>query len=163
MYSLYLMNFMKTLSSDTIDTITEQLGHFLSDTFLLYVKTLNFHWNMVGREFFMYHKLLEEQYKELQEAIDELAERIRMLGRKAPGSMKRFLEQTQLKEPKEELNADQMVKELVHDHESLIESCHKLINFTEEASDQGTADLLIKRIRSHSKEAWLLRSHICIV
>lgn len=160
MYSLSLMSFMKTLSSETIDAITRHLGHFLSDTFVLYVKTLNFHWNMVGREFFMYHKLLEEQYKELQEALDELAERIRMLGRKSPGSMKRFLGYAELKESHEELKAEQMIHELVDDHEKLVESGHKLINLTEEASDQGTADLLIKRIRSHAKQAWLLRSHL---
>lgn len=150
----------KALSSETIDQIIEKLSHFLSDTAVLYVKTLNFHWNMEGREFFMYHRLLQEQYEELQEAIDDLAERIRMLGRPSPGSMKKFLELSCIKESDKELSAEKMVQMLVDDHEALIEHCHSLIQFTDEKKDQGTSDLLIERIRSHSKQAWLLRSHL---
>lgn len=149
----------KTLSEKTIDQITQKLAHFLSDTFVLYVKTLNFHWNMSGPEFFMYHRLLEEQYKELAETIDELAERIRMLGRLTPGSMKQFQELSSLKESPSLLKWEQMVRELISAHDQMIEKCHQLIAFTDEVQDQGTSDLLIERIRSHSKQAWLLRSH----
>lgn len=150
----------KTLSDDTINKITTKLRHFLSDTFVLYVKTLNFHWNMVSTEFYMYHRLLQKQYEELAEAADELAERIRMLGHPSPGSMKEFLQLTCLKESATHLPVEEMIRKLVGDHEKLIEHCHALIQFTEEVLDQGTADLLIGRIRSHSKQAWLLRSHL---
>jgi starvation-inducible DNA-binding protein len=71
--------------------VVEGLTHVVSDTFVLYVKTLNFHWNMIGAHFFMYHKLLEEQYKEMATAIDDLSERIRQLGHWAPGSLREFL------------------------------------------------------------------------
>lgn len=151
---------MKALSEKTIDEISGKLAHFLSDTFIIYVKTLNFHWNMIGAEFYMYHRLLEEQYKELQEAIDEMAERIRMLGRKAPGSMNHFLKLACLKEAKEELTQEEMILQLIEDHENAIEHCHQIIQFTDKALDQGTSDLLIERIRSHAKQAWLLRSHL---
>ncbi|MCC5832709.1 MAG: DNA starvation/stationary phase protection protein [Chlamydiales bacterium] len=151
---------MKTLKPEIIDKIAEKLAHFLSDSFVLYVKTLNYHWNMVGKEFYMYHKLLQEQYEELQEAIDELAERIRMLGRVAPGSMKEFLELSCLKESLDVKTAEQMVQELAGAHEEMVEHCHEIIKFTDEAQDQGTSDLLVERIRSHAKQAWLLRSHL---
>ncbi len=151
---------MKTLTNETIDQIAEKLSHFLSDTFVLYVKTLNFHWNMVGQEFYMYHRLLEKQYDELLEAADELAERIRMLGRTAPGSMKQFLNLCCLQESDAEKTAEQMVHELVEDHEAMVEHCHEIIKFTDKSQDQGTSDLLIERIRSHAKQAWLLRSHL---
>jgi starvation-inducible DNA-binding protein len=151
---------MKTLTPESIDQISQKLSHFLSDTFVLYVKTLNFHWNMVSREFYMYHRLLEEQYKELQEAIDDLAERIRMLGRASPGSMRQFLQLASLKESESEKTAEQMVQDLIEAHEEMVEHCHKVIKFTDQAQDQGTSDLLIERIRSHAKQAWLLRSHL---
>lgn len=151
---------MKTLTAESIDQVADKLAFFLSDTFVLYVKTLNFHWNMVGREFYMYHLLLEKQYEELQEAADELAERIRMLGRKAPGTMQNFLKLARLKEEQAELTAENMIHTLVENHEELVEHCHEIILFTDKALDQGTSDLMIERIRYHSKQAWLLRSHL---
>lgn len=150
----------KTLDDKAINSVTSLLAHFLADTFVLYVQTLNFHWNMVGSEFFMYHKLLEEQYEELQQAIDDLAERIRMLGRTTPGTMKEFLELSSLKESRNNLSMKEMIHELVYAHESMVEQCHELIAHTEEVDDQGTMDLLIERIRAHAKYAWLLRSHL---
>jgi starvation-inducible DNA-binding protein len=150
----------KALDEKTIDKITKQLSHFLSDTFVLYVKTLNFHWNMVGTEFFMYHKLLEKQYEDMAKAIDEIAERIRMLGRIAPGTMADFLKLSSLKEGSSKLGQKQMIKELVESHENLVEECHELIQFTESVNDQGTSDLVIEQIRFHAKQAWLLRSHL---
>lgn len=151
---------MKTLSPETIDQITQKLAHFLADTFVLYVKTLNFHWNMVGKEFYMYHRLLQEQYEEMQEGADELAERIRMLGREAPGTMKQFLELSCLKEPTVIPPLEQMILELVENHEEMVAHCHEIIQFMDKALDQGTSDLLVERIRFHSKQAWLLRSHL---
>ncbi len=140
--------------------VCQKLSHILSDTFVLYVKTLNFHWNMTGPQFFMYHKLLQEQYEGLQEAADELAERIRMLNEKAPGSMQEFLKKSCLKESKTNLTQKQMVQELVKVHESLVEHCRDAIVFTDSINDQGTSDLLVDRMRDHDKQAWLLRSHL---
>lgn len=149
-----------TLDAKTIGQITDKLSHFLSDTILLYIKTLNFHWNMVGPEFFMYHRLLEEQYKELVEGADEIAERIRQLGKHAPGSMHEFLKLACLKEAKSSLGWREMISNLVQDHDSMVEHCHKIIEFTDNVLDQGTSDLFNELIRAHSKSAWLLRSHL---
>lgn len=145
---------------DASNEIAKKLSHFLADNFALYVKTLNYHWNMVGPEFFMYHKLLEEQYQELAEASDELAERIRMLGFQAPATMQDFLKLTCLKEGKAGLSQDKMIAELVKDHESMVSHAHGLIAFTDEKKDQGTSDLVIERLRFSDKAAWLLRSHL---
>ncbi len=150
----------KTLNSDTIDKIAEKLAHFLSDTFVIYVKTLNFHWNMEGKEFYMFHRLLQEQYEDMQEGIDELAERMRELGSRAPGSMRQFLDLACLKECEGERSQESMLQELVEGNEALVEHCHDLIQFVDDALDQGTSDLLAERIRAHSKNAWLLRSHL---
>jgi starvation-inducible DNA-binding protein len=136
------------------------LSHILADTGVLYFKTLNFHWNMVGPEFYMYHRLLEEQYKELAEALDDLAERIRMLGFPAPGSMSAFLQLACMNESLENLSQEEMVRELVESHESMVEHCRELIKASDALSDQGTSDLLIERLRLHDKNAWLLRSHL---
>lgn len=149
-----------TLSKQTLAKISDRLSHFLADTFVLYVKTLNFHWNMVGSEFYMFHKLLEEQYKKLTEAIDEIAERIRMLHGISPGSMAEFMQLSSLKESPGNLSQKQMVEELMLNHEELVEHCHELIKYTDSVYDQGTSDLIIEQIRFHSKQAWLLRSHL---
>lgn len=140
--------------------IAKKLSHFCADTFVLYVKTLNFHWNMRGPEFFLYHRLLEEQYKNLAEATDDLAERIRMLGHFAPSSMQEFLQLAHLKESHPKLSQEEMVQELVSDHATLEASLQKLIAFVDENLDQGSSDLLAERIRFHSKSGWLLRSHL---
>lgn len=147
-------------SKKSENAIVSRLSHFLADSFVVYVKTLNFHWNMVGSGFFMYHKLLEEQYKELADAADELAERVRMLGSHAPASLKEFLALSQIKESSGKLSQEKMVAELVKDHETLVKSASELIKLTEQANDQGTGDLMIERLRASDKYAWLLRSHL---
>lgn len=140
--------------------ICKKLSHFLADSFVAYVQTLNFHWNMRGPEFFMYHKLLETQYKDLAEGIDELAERIRMLGGKAPGTLEAFLKLATLPETSKELSQKQMIEELAKSHKSLSERAHSLIQFTDEHQDPGTSDLLIERMRFHDMQRWLLHSHL---
>ncbi|MCB1181333.1 MAG: DNA starvation/stationary phase protection protein [Chlamydiia bacterium] len=150
----------KTLDDKTVDEICEKLATFVSDTFVLYVKTLNFHWNMKGPQFFMYHRLLEEQYKEMAKATDELSEQIRLLDRYAPGSMHEFLQKTSLKEANTLPNQNAMIKELASDHDALVEKLHGAIKFMDTVLDQGTSDLLIERIRFHSKASWLLRSSL---
>lgn len=146
--------------TDIPGKIAKKLSHFCADTFVLYVKTLNFHWNMRGPNFFAFHRLLEEQYKNLAEATDDLAERIRMLGYFAPSSCKEFLELTHLKESHSKLSQEEMVLELAADHATLETDLQKLISFTDENLDQGSSDLLAERIRFHSKSSWLLRTHL---
>lgn len=150
----------KTLSEKTIEEITQKLSLFLANTFVLYVKTLNFHWNMKGPQFFMHHRLLQEQYEEMATAIDDLAERIRMLGRTVDGSMEGFLKIATLKESQPSLPMEEMIEILVEDHKALVEECHQLIRFADTVYDQGTSDLIVERIRAHSKNAWLLESHL---
>ncbi len=142
------------------DTVAERLKFLLANTAVLYIKTLNFHWNMVGPQFFMYHKMLEGQYNELSEALDTIAERIRQLGPKAPATMQEYLSLATLKEGKSTLTQEKMVFELVRDHVALVQQCTRLIEFAEEKNDQGTMDLVIDRLRSHDKVAWLLRSNL---
>lgn len=150
----------KMLDEKTREEIASQLSHFLADSFVLYVKTLNFHWNMVGAEFYMFHKLLQEQYEEMAEACDDLAERIRMLGSPAPGSMTEFLKLACLKESSQKLNQEKMIIDLAEGHEALVEHCHKIVAYLDSVYDQGSSDLMVERIRFHAKQAWLLRSHL---
>jgi starvation-inducible DNA-binding protein len=143
--------------------IRQQLAHNLSlilaDTYVLYTKTQNFHWNVIDPRFYSLHLLLEKQYEELAEAIDEIAERIRMLGEMAPGSLKQFIEMTSLKESDGDMDADEMLEQLINDHETLCRCIRERIELASKLGDEGTADLLIQRLRAHEKNAWMLRSH----
>ncbi len=108
----------------------------------------------------MFHKLLQEQYENLAEASDEIAERIRMLQHTSPGSMGEFLKLSCLTESNTNLDDLQMIEELVSVHEKLVEHCRKIIEFTDSVEDYGTSDMLVTRMRDHDKQAWLLRSHL---
>lgn len=135
------------------------LSCFLANTYILYLKTQNFHWNVVDPRFYSLHKFFEEQYENLAEAVDEIAERIRMIGGIAPGTMSEFLQLTTLKEGDSTLGGDAMLHQLLSDHEVLIRQCHHLIEQGTEAGDDGSADLCIQRVRYHEKTAWMIRSH----
>ena len=139
--------------------VSNLLGQLLADTYVLYVKTQNFHWNVVDARFYFLHKMLEEQYEELAEAVDLIAERIRGLGYKSPASMKQFLELTMLEEASTDLNANQMILQLAEDHQVISRSLHAKIDEGNKYHDDGTVDLFIERLRAHDKTAWMLRSH----
>lgn len=141
-------------------SMVESLSHSLADTYVVYLKTQNFHWNVVDSRFQSLHKLFEEQYEALADAVDEIAERIRMLKGRAPGSMREFLSLTQLKENDRMFSGDDMIRHLMKDHEKIIDFLHKAIAEATKANDDGTADLLIQRIRAHEKMAWMLRAHL---
>ncbi len=136
-----------------------QLNEILSDTFVLYVKTLNFHWNIVDPRFAMLHELFEKQYKELAKAIDIIAEQIRILAATPAHSMRQFLDHATLVEAEGHRTGTQMIEELASDHEQCIASLHPAIEKANKIGDEGTGDMLIDRLREHEKAAWFLRSH----
>ena len=153
---------MKKLAEKTQQTnkIVDALSHLLADTYILYVKTQNFHWNVTGPHFYAYHQLFEEQYKALVEAIDVIAERIRSLGAHAPASLAAFLKLTSLKESDEKLNAQSMLQTLLNNHESIANTISKLFDVIDECGDEVTLDLLVERKTEHDKFAWMLRSSL---
>jgi starvation-inducible DNA-binding protein len=140
--------------------IAEGLSHLLADTYTLYLKTHNFHWNVTGPMFTTLHTLFETQYTELALAVDEIAERIRTLGYPAPGSYSQFAKLASVKEETGSLNAEEMIKKLVDDQGRVTETARALIAAAEAAGDQPSADLLIRRMDVHQKNAWMLRSHL---
>lgn len=148
----------KSVTSD-VGSITEVLSHLLADTYILYLKTQNCHWNVAGIQFFSLHKMFEEQYNSLANAVDQIAERLRALNITAPGSLSQFLKLTSLKEITKPLDTTKMLKELLHDHESLSEAISNALRLTKE-EDEVTMDLLIQRKAEHEKTAWMLRSSL---
>lgn len=153
------MSTSATIDRSACQQNAQTLSQILADTYVLYLKTQNFHWNVTDERFHSMHEMFEEQYKQLAEAIDELAERIRMLKLKAPGSMRQFLEMTTLDEAENDLSGNDMIRALCHDHEALARHIRPKIQETIKLGDEGTGDLLIQHLRMHEKAAWMLRSH----
>ena len=138
------------------------LTGFLADEFLLYLKTRNAHWNVEGPDFHTMHKFFEEQYEQLDEIMDNVAERIRMLGHYSPATLKAFLQLTHLTEETREKNDSAgFIKELLGDHESVIIRLRENINnFANELNDPGTSDFITGLMETHEQMAWMLRSHL---
>ena len=141
-------------------TIAETLNRLLADEHILYTKTRNYHWNYEGDNFMEMHKLYEGQYEELAEMIDEIAERIRMIGHYAEGRLKDFLKLANLEEEEYTTRQDERVKNLTDDHETVIRIIRKGIASIEKLNDVGTVDLLTRVIQQHEKIAWMLRSYL---
>jgi len=139
-------------------SIAEGLSKVLADSYTLYVKTHNFHWNVTGPMFTTLHNMFEEQYNELAPAVDEIAERIRALGAPAPGSYDAFRELSSIKINPGVPNAQDMIRELVEGHEAVVRTSREVFPLCEEANDEPTADLLTQRMQIHEKTAWMLRS-----
>ena len=140
--------------------IAEGLSRLLADTYSLYLKTHNFHWNVTGPMFNTLHLMFETQYTELAPAVDEIAERIRALGVPAPGSYSQFAERTSIKEETGVPSAEEMIAQLVKDHEAVAKTARSVFPAAESAGDEPTADLLTQRMQIHEKTAWMLRSMI---
>lgn len=141
----------------------ENLMTYLANTYVLLLKTHNFHWNIEGGRFFTLHLLFEKQYQELFEESDTVAERIRALGRKAPGSMRAFLKLATIREAEQEdLSENEMLADLLRSHEEIVRELRTFIDHAEEDKDQGTMDLFVQALRSHEKTVWMLRSHLTI-
>ena len=136
------------------------LSRVLAESYTLYLKTHNFHWNVTGPMFQPLHSVFEEQYSELAEAVDEIAERIRALNSPAPGSFKEFQNLSSIKEATGKFNALEMVKELLNGHETISQTAGKVAAVAQESGDEGTADLMIQRTQVHDKAAWMLRSFL---
>jgi starvation-inducible DNA-binding protein len=138
--------------------VTEGLSRVLADSYTLYLKTHNFHWNVTGPMFQTLHLMFETQYNELALAVDLIAERIRSLGYPAPGSYLAFSKLTSIREESEVPRADEMIRLLVHGHEAVARTARTVFPTAEKAEDQATMDLLTQRLQLHEKTAWMLRS-----
>lgn len=148
------------LDQETRKEVIQITSQLLADTYLLYTKTQNFHWNVVDPRFYQLHKFFESQYEELAEALDIIAERIRMLGGRSPGAMHQFLELSSLEECTEELSGDEMIRQLAEDHTFMADTLRFFIDETSKLGDEGTADMMINRLRAHEKTVWMLKSHL---
>jgi starvation-inducible DNA-binding protein len=138
--------------------IAEGLSRVLADSYTLYLKSRNYHWNVVGPMFTTLHLMFEEQYNELATAVDEIAERIRALGEPAPGSYVEFVELSSVSEDAEKPEATEMIRRLLEGHETVARTARSIVPTVEAAGDRPTADLLSHRLHVHEKTAWMLRS-----
>ncbi|MEN0058925.1 MAG: Dps family protein [Bdellovibrio sp.] len=138
--------------------IAEGLSRLLADSYTLYLKTHNFHWNVTGPMFQTLHVMFETQYTELATAVDLIAERIRSLGVPAPGTYKEFSKLTSIKEPVGVPSAKDMIKQLVEGQEAVVRTARSVFPVVEKAGDEASADLLTQRMQLHEKTAWMLRS-----
>jgi starvation-inducible DNA-binding protein len=138
--------------------VADALSNVLADTFIVYLKTHNFHWNVTGPMFHTLHQMFEEQYNELWLAVDAIAERIRSLGFIAPGSYGEFAKLTYLQEAPVARNATEMIAELLRDHETTARTVRSTLAVARTAVDAPTEDLLTQRLAAHEKAAWMLRS-----
>ncbi len=136
----------------------EGLAGLLADSYSLYLKTHNFHWNVTGPMFTTLHQLFETQYTELATAVDEIAERIRALGAPAPGSYSQFAALSSIADETSVPTARQMLTQLVEGQEAVVRRARHLFPTVSEAGDEPTADLLTQRMQVHEKNAWMLRS-----
>lgn len=142
--------------------VSVELSKLLADEFVLYTKTRNAHWNVEGKDFHAMHKFFEAQYEQLDEIMDSIAERIRTIGHYAPATLKNFLDLTHLTEYSERKNESlDFIKELLADHESIIEFLRGNINpFAAKYHDLGTSDYITGVMEDHEKMAWMLRAHL---
>ena len=154
------MQHVTSSKTSSASKIADELTHFLADTYALYLKTQNFHWNVKGPHFYSLHKMFESQYQELAAAIDELAEQIRALGSYTPASFSQFTNLSSLKEATGTITAENMIQELLKDHETMVSHAAMIITKAQKAHDESTADILIQRQKAHEKTAWMLKSSL---
>jgi starvation-inducible DNA-binding protein len=138
--------------------ITEGLSRLLADSYTLYLKTHNYHWNVTGPMFQTLHLMFETQYNELALAVDLIAERIRSLGAPAPGTYREFARLSSVPEDDDHPDAIEMIRRLVAGQETVARTARSVFPTVEAAHDQPTADLLTQRLQAHEKTAWMLRS-----
>lgn len=146
------------ISDEERRIIADGLSHFLADTYTLYLKTHNYHWNVTGPLFNALHLMFETQYNELALAVDQIAERIRALGYPAPGSYTQYAKLSAIKESENVPCAEDMIADLVKGQEAVIRTARKIFPAAQGSNDEATADLLTQRMQIHEKTAWMLRA-----
>jgi starvation-inducible DNA-binding protein len=146
------------ISEEDRKSIVDGLSRLLSDTYVLYLKTHNFHWNVTGPMFRTLHLMFEEQYNELALAVDLIAERIRALGFPAPGAYSVYARLSSIKEEEGVPGAEDMIRQLVDGQEAVTRTARGIFPLLDKVSDEPTADLLTQRMQVHEKTAWMLRS-----
>jgi starvation-inducible DNA-binding protein len=146
------------ISKEDREEIVAGLSKLLADTYTLYLKTHNFHWNVTGPMFQTLHLMFETQYNELALAVDLIAERIRTLGAPAPGSYREFASLSSIREAEGVPIATEMIRQLVEGQEAVVRTARAAFAAVDRASDEPTADLLTQRMQIHEKTAWMLRS-----
>lgn len=144
----------------TNNNLTKSLKAALADSYVLYLKTQNYHWNVTGPSFNSLHTMFEEQYNDLFTAIDLVAERIRALGEKAPGTYAQYIKMTNIKEGDENLKASDMVKDLAKDQEIIAKTFTKVLTEAQKVKDEVTVGIAADRIEIHQKNAWMLNSSL---
>ena len=142
------------------ENVIEALKETLADSYILYLKTQNYHWNVTGANFKSFHLMFEEQYNDLFTAIDLIAERTRALGAKAPGSFAIYSKITNIKEGNENLDANLMLQELAQDQKIISNSLTKALKAAQEIGDEVTVGIMTDRIEVHQKNAWMLNSSL---
>jgi starvation-inducible DNA-binding protein len=148
------------LSASIRQQIAQNLSLLLADTYVLYAKTQNFQWNIVDPRFYSIHLFLKQESDKLQKANEEIAERIHMLGERSPYNLKQFLDMTSLKESTHDLTAEEMLLDLIRDHEMICRFLRDRTVLASKLGDEGTAALFIRRLCAHEKSAWMLRSQL---
>lgn len=138
----------------------EALEKILADSYVLMLKTQNYHWNVVGNNFKSLHELFQIQYEELFTAIDEVAERIRALGSKVDGTFSHFEKYSDLKNANKNFSSQDMVKDLIHDNQIVVKQLHEAIKIAQAEGDESSADIFIQRAKSHEKSIWMLQSSL---
>jgi starvation-inducible DNA-binding protein len=146
------------IADDARKQIGDGLARLLADTYTLYLKTHNFHWNVEGPMFNTLHLMFETQYNELALAVDQIAERIRALGFRAPGSYGEFAELATIQDAEGHPTALQMIGQLAKDQETVVRTARQVFPLVDEAHDEPSADLLTQRMQVHEKTAWMLRA-----
>ncbi|WP_341791720.1 Dps family protein [Rickettsia endosymbiont of Gonocerus acuteangulatus] len=141
--------------------VIKALEQVLADSYALYFKTQNYHWNVEGAEFRSLHLLFEGQYEDLAESLDELAERIRTLDAKVP-ALSNLIKLASISESNPNASANEMLKSLVKDQEIIRDTLYKGLKIAQSEGDEGTADMIIGRIKVHEKNRWMLKSSILI-
>ena len=146
------------IDSENRNAIAAGLSRLLADSYTLYLKTHNFHWNVTGPQFNTLHQMFEVQYTELAAAVDEIAERIRALGVRAPGSYSAYAQLTNIEEGAGDESAEEMIRQLAIGQETIVRTARDAFPAADHANDEPTADLLTQRMQIHEKNAWMLRS-----
>ena len=146
------------ISTEQRHAIADGLSRLLADTYTLYLKTHNFHWNVTGPMFNTLHLMFEQQYNELALTVDLIAERIRALGYPAPATYRAFARLTSIPEEEGVPNAQEMIRQLVQGQEAVVRTARSIFPVVDDAHDEPTADLMTQRMQIHEKNAWMLRS-----